>query len=637
MGNNIIIAGFSNSERLLFRQVSWSGVQLQLIKEFTDPVKISPHLTPEGIGYLTGKINSSQPAYKLHIENVIYDDEKLIIYYDIIEKLNITSSVVWKSLRNALSENNNQLLNLPFCALIDKSFIKSTLDDETLIQELKKLTSLNKWNEIIQLFPQIEKIENIPHLWNNKFILNYIAFASAKLSETSINVNREFPDKKQRINFLQKKAKYRNLTLKLRKRLIELEPDNPTFYSNLAYTHYQNCIELTTPGGRRDSNLMDEAQAALNAFDKSLYIDPNRINDSYRKGRLLIKIIAPNILFTISKLKSNSKKENINFSNIDKNSNTTTPDNKNNSKSDSLSSEKSIEEHIKSYFETINLGIETLKSTFTSYETIPIVDEKSLIRYKKEYIKALYNIANGYSALVPFSWNYLAYLNLDNSSLSDSFELDDELSCNISKIQAYKPLFFKTDYAKKFLDYITNSLTFIEKCIYADAGTNNLSSIIQEASQHGIIDAVYKLYSAAKINLKKYFLIKAIEKVSPSTVSNCNTEILNSASLAEQLFKQALKINWKPEFAKQSKAFIAEKLARLYIDTKRYSLAIDVIKPFLIKKVDYYIRYTFALAAILKNEFSLAKEQLSIACKEPRNQDLQTGELMLSYINKKLK
>lgn len=609
MSNNILIAGFANLDRLNKRQVSWSGSHLQLIKEFTAPEKLSSEINADAIAYLTGRVNTSQPAHKIIIQNVIYDKERLILYYNIKEQLNIASSIVWKALRLALSGNNDRLLNLPFCALIDKTFLQTTLDDEDIIYKLKKLTSKNDWNTILQLFPDIENIENLPHLWNNRIILNSIAFAAAKLSETTINVRHQYPDENQRKKFLNQQAQYRKLTLKLRKRLIELNPHNPAYHSNLAYTHYQHCIELSTPGGRRDGNLKEEAKSALKAFDNALELDPNRITDSYRKGRLLIRIIAPNILFSINKLKSEQQNNNHN---------------------------KEVLDLLKLYFETNLQGIETLKNTQRTYETIPTIDEKSLIRYKKEYIKALYNISYAYSALVPFYWNYLSYLNSNELPDSDSIELEENSPITISKIQGYKPLFFSSTMANKLLDYITNSQKYIEKCIFSDTQPKNLPSIILEASQHGTIDAVYKLYNAAKINLKKYFLLRTLEKHFPSLVTNIEKEILDSASLAEQSFKQALKVHWQPDFARQSKAFIAEKLARLYIDTKRYTLAIKVLEPFLNKKIDYYIRYTCALAALLESNLTLAKTQISRALQEKRNPDPRTGDLLLDHINKKL-
>lgn len=595
MGNKILIIAFASPERLFKKEVSWTGSHLDLIMEFTNINTLSANPSFDGIAYFTGKINSNQPAYKISVQNIIVDKKRLLIYYDILEKLEITSVIVWKSLRDALTKTGEKLLNLPFCAVIDQSHISSTIETQTTVTKLKKLIQQNNWQAIIDMFPPLDKLEDYPYIWNNQYLLNSLGFATAKLSETTINLKRQFPDEKQRKSYLKEKAQFRNATLKIRNRLIELDPQNPSYYSNLAYTHYQHCLELSTPGGRRDGSIKTEAEKALQAFDNALSLDPSRITDNYRKGRLLVRILAPNFLFT---------EKNLTF------------------------------ETFKQYQQLILQSIDSLKNAERLFESIPITDEKPIIRYKKEYIKTLYNLAYAYSQLIPSFWNYLHYLP-NTQTLPHSLEISDLTDGKTISIQIKdQTSLFSLKNILQFRETMKKSIFYIEKCIFADTNQPNQPDLVAEASKHSTLDAVLKLYTAGKYSLNNYLLLKTIEKNYPAQFDNSYTEELDHASKAENLFTRALKVKWQENSATQSKAFIAEKLARLYIATSRPQLASQTLKPFL-KKCDYYIRYTAALAAFLSGDTNLAYQQLQLALQDKRNLDRKTGEILLTILKTK--
>ncbi|MCY3553476.1 MAG: hypothetical protein OXH39_23705 [Candidatus Poribacteria bacterium] len=56
---------------------------------------------------------------------------------------------------------------------------------QTLIEQLEKLKSNNDWQGIYEKFDPIEELHQNELIWNNHKVLNEIAYACAKLSETS--------------------------------------------------------------------------------------------------------------------------------------------------------------------------------------------------------------------------------------------------------------------------------------------------------------------------------------------------------------------------------------------------------------------------------------------------------------------
>ncbi len=82
-----------------------------------------------------------------------------------------------------------------------------------------------------------------------------------------------------------------------------------------------------------------------------------------------------------------------------------------------------------------------------------------------------------------------------------------------------------------------------------------------------------------------------------------------------------------------SKAFIAERLGRVYISKGEYKKAMEVIAPFIKENTDYYIRYTYAAAAYKSGEYETAEIQIKKSLENKfRNKDIYLGHFMDSCI-----
>jgi tetratricopeptide (TPR) repeat protein len=161
--------------------------------------------------------------------------------------------------------------------------------DSSLREVLADLRRRNDWRAIRDLFAPIEELDQGHPSWEDAWLLSEVAFACAKLSETSANDLRGLAGERER-RFLEQQSNFRTEAVRLRQRCIELAPERPGYRSDLAYLHFKNAQELTEPRGRRDGNARDEASRALELYESALEKDPNRVQDLYRAGYILTEM-----------------------------------------------------------------------------------------------------------------------------------------------------------------------------------------------------------------------------------------------------------------------------------------------------------------------------------------------------------
>jgi len=106
-----------------------------------------------------------------------------------------------------------------------------------------------------------------------------LAFACSKKGEPS-------NEKKRDMEHLKEVKRFRDLSIEFFGRCIDLQPSDPKHPSSLAYRYYLNYWELERKV-RKDGKASDEMEKALTWFKKALELDPRRIKDHYRMGRLI--------------------------------------------------------------------------------------------------------------------------------------------------------------------------------------------------------------------------------------------------------------------------------------------------------------------------------------------------------------
>lgn len=436
---NLLIIGFGSIERINKCNAYWSGAYLQDILYCSGEERIKQENIVGGIAYLTGRDNYNAQSVDLKINEVSYDGKSLKIKYSPIGENSFSAAKVKATINEIIHERYGNIMNIPFCVSVDKNEFTSNANDVELLTTIKKLTSKNKWREILELFADLDEIEKNTFIRNNLKILNSISFAAAKLSECYENLKRKFRNDEDRKKYLEEKKKLRKLTLKLRERSIELTPDKPGGYSSLGYSHYQYALELSLPGGRRDGNLKNEISLAIENFDKALSIDPNRINDLYRKGKIIADLRLP--FLEIS----------------DKNN---------------LEGDKSRYSKIKN---DILLSKESFERVIDTYRNLHVINENADTRYFKEYIKSLYNIAALDIKQLIYRFRYISLMK-------------DE----------YNYIFNAND--KKLL---IEASKYLKECCDKDNKNLKKYSVTYDlmttAMEDGFIEGVFKLYSIGKI------------------------------------------------------------------------------------------------------------------------------------------
>ncbi len=442
----ILIVSTINSNLGAKGDFFWGSKYLPSIKKYL-PQKDEDLLSiKEGIIYFARSNQRELEAKKFNIKKSVLTDSYFKVFYELTETMEFKSYQIREAHKKYFGIEN--IMDLPFCSAVDESYFIEILGDINLKSQIKFLQGKNKWEEIYRLFQNEEPIEKSP-LWHKPEVLSDFSFAIAKLSECSENLKRKIPDKKEREKFLKEKRKFRDLCIKLRKRCVELMPENASYLSNLGYTYYQSVKELTTPGGRRDGNLMEESKLAIDYLSRSLNIEPNRITDLYRRAK-----INYDVLWKLSM-----------YSDI----------------------EKPYLERYSSSKQFLEQAEEDLFKVVSICENQQL-SEIELLRLKKYYIKSLYN---------------LAHINLNKSKISfNTFAIfDGELTLYKMSDEEIEE---KRESLKKADDYIT-------RCIIHDCEKENLKELIEQGMINNFLPGVYKLYMKGLIQFYLYLYTKEEE------------------------------------------------------------------------------------------------------------------------------
>ena len=575
MGITLVIRA-STEQTFNNGQVGYSDKWLdQITALFPDFTSLKSEAIDSAIGIFARKEDDDRCAKKLKIQSFQKTSAGVLVRFSIESELEITSGDlrrrVWGHLRKAGLIQEGQYL--PFCCVLNTEIVAAMLSDKpiggTLAGELGQMQQRNDWIGIYNRFQPIESIsQNYPDVWNNPGILSTIGFACGKLAETSSIPRDMFQDEKRRQAFLKQQAKYRYETEVLRKRCVELMPNNPGYWSSLGYLHYLNAHELNQPRGRRDGNIREEIEKALEYFEKALSLDSSRITDHYRKGYLLAEILPQQILFGKQSYGAENRVE--------------------------LARQK-IQEGIASFSQAIQI-----------WESLNPTDEKQnekRKRYRKNYIKSLYHTGCAYYQLIYRDWDEAVYA----LGLRENITERDNLS------------FIPQD-----LQNANNAWRHFYSCWVADRVDGLMSSeepSVTTTSRDGEMEGVHKLYRLGKVSFVRYWILSGYgQKDTPQAIENRNK--------AESYLLAALDFAWSPEKQRQKKDFVAELLARVYISKGEYTKAIEVIKKHRGRSLDPYIAHTAAVALMLSGKYAEAQQTLTEALQDRGNKAIWTTQFL---------
>ncbi|MGB9665595.1 MAG: tetratricopeptide repeat protein [Ignavibacteria bacterium] len=299
----LTIICLTNKSFLSNKNITYGKDYLLYFKKFF-PDNLNPEQIKEGLIYFYSSSKNSNSenldtnSISIKIKKFKITADYIFLEFDIKETTEYPSTLIKEILRSYLKKNKNISQNeiTPFLSIVEKDEFFDFLQREKISSHITVYEKKRDWEKIIQFFEPLDQIEET-EFWNNALLLSKLAFALSQSSECSINLKKQFPSIQQRDQFLKQKKYFRTNCEKIFNRLIELDNLNPSYYSSKAYFHYQNLNELIFPGGRRDGNFFEETQKALDNIENALERDFSRINDHYRKGYILTKILPDKITF----------------------------------------------------------------------------------------------------------------------------------------------------------------------------------------------------------------------------------------------------------------------------------------------------------------------------------------------------
>jgi len=565
-----VFIGIVDEQRLQTGQQVWSGKALEEIKKLFDLSQPTVENIGKSFAYFSKTADKAKKCTELKITAVTNDTDSFGISFTVIaEPTDITSEQLKQKAQKILRSEKVLATNayMPFCTILNESQSAKFFRSDTISDKVNELIKNSDWIGIYKMFEPINNIKTKPEFWNDEDLLSHISFATAKLSEVYINLKQNFPNDNDRNKFLAQQKKYREATEFLRQRCLELNPTNPSIHSNIGYSHYQYARELTQQGGRRNGKPLEEIEKSLQYLNNALAINPTRVNDLYRKGQMLSELLPKLVLFSRGARPEADKYKFVN--------------------------------------DKIKEGIKAFEDAISAYENFPKQDEFNRKRYYKEYVKCSYDAARAYSDLVANNWDEVQFV----LSLDHNISEDD-----------------KVTYIPDDLKNIDKALELIEGCCLVDnipaMSAPETKSVIDVAAHAGVVEGVYKLYSFGKHLFTKYWILSGYGQRTNPIADDCRNR-------AEEFYKRALAFDWSAEKERADKSFVAEKLCRLYISRKEYEKASEVIRPFIRRRTDYYVRYTFASALMLGGHHKEAKQQLDWAMEYPQsNKEMWLGHFL---------
>lgn len=551
-----------------FDEIPYQRGFFQVSQKYFDDVKrlfpeiteLKTHEVSRIIGIFGPSKFDDYKALQLKVKEITQSSSSLQIKMEKEGETSLTSKEVKTQVRSAVRKSTSWDGNgfLPLVCVLQEEKIQQMLDGR--LNQLKELLSANDWKGIYNLYQPVENLRHKPEIWNNAEILSTIGFACQKLSEVAEiprEISQDYPKKREYLNQLKK---YRRECQTLYQRCVELEPENPRHYSNLGYHHYQNVIQLKTPRGRRDGDIPEEAEQALKYLDKALSFSEDRLNDLYRKGYLLASILPTQLTYggSVSRL--------------------------------NLTAEQAREQ-----------GIACLEKLIEYWNELPDEEEKKK-RFRKEYIKSLYNLGQAYYARVRNPW--------------------DEISV-VLKLKLGQPL--PDGNLRRDLENAQKAWDTLYQCWQADQPNPERrldESNLRATPAAGVEEGVFRLYWLGKAAFLKYWILSYYGM-------SKSPKALPYAEKAMKFLQAALDLPWSSKSANQRKDFVVELLARIHLALGEPQKAVQLLEGKIKTMRDPYILNTYAMALTLTGNYKKAGEILEDNRKNQNNRDHWTSTMLL--------
>ncbi|MCX8057285.1 MAG: hypothetical protein N3F03_06750 [Ignavibacteria bacterium] len=481
---------FFNNSRLF-----WNNSISQNLRKFLPKEENLINNIKSGYLYLIDRKPNNQvlnKTYSLQIKSIKVTTNYISIDFEKVTEIDINPAVLKLASRKYLKDkfdiDKNEIT--PFLIFAERKEFENILKQNKTKLEIENYFLNKNWDGIKKIIHSPEKLKSTD-LWNDPPTLWKISFALSKLSECSINLKKSFKSNEEIKKFLSEKKFLRNFNELILNRCIELDPQNPTYYSSLSYFYYQSALELNFPGGRRDENFYEVIDKALINIENAIEIDFKRPNDHFRKGYILSNLLASRVRFNPNKEKIPSKFSNLNLI---------------------------IEESIQSYNRVINI----FESSNSNEEIRKI--------YFNTYLKTLYNLAALYEEnIITKSEKYILILN----KIFPNINFESVLNWKEYKIKKLTTA----------LEFIIKCLRWINKKYYSEEEEPNVIRLIEiedSLNQQPLIQTHYKSHQLAKIYFKLYLITTEKKYLNDAKNILLKTLQLKRTTFQDKLYLQNL-------------------------------------------------------------------------------------------------
>lgn len=245
-------------------------------------------------------------------------------------------------------------------------------------------------------------------------------------------------------------------------------------------------------------------------------------------------------------------------------------------------------------------GIESFKKALQLWEALdPDNPQQSQERKRcsNEYIKSLYNIGSAYYQMIINEWDTAVF----------ALRLRRDVCPEDS-----------VTYVPKDLENANNAWRYFYKCWECDRPEGESVT----TTTNGACEGVDKLYSLGKTAFVQYWILSGYGQLDKPEAIECRDR-------AEKYLVQSLNFPRSQEKQRQTKDYIAERLARVYITKEEYEKAIQIIEKYRSRRLDSYLIHTLSLSLILSGRLEEAENYLEEAQNDKGNIDKKTSKFLM--------
>lgn len=242
------------------------------------------------VAYRAGREGRDKPAIAMAIASVDIKAKEIRLRLTGQKQLGLSSGMLSSEIYRLACLGQDQKKYAPQLYFLPRDDFDELIRRAQLMTKTQKMIEAGDYKGVCMLFAPFQAICENKTVWNSADLLYQLGLCCSKLSVTLLV---KAAEKKK----LEEAKRYRDYCAAFFERGAVLEPESARCATALAYRYYSNVHELMRPGERRDQDLLQQIDLALEWLTRAIDIYPKSIRNHYRKGKLIIEKQIPYLLF----------------------------------------------------------------------------------------------------------------------------------------------------------------------------------------------------------------------------------------------------------------------------------------------------------------------------------------------------